>query len=283
MPTLADYKSQPAAWCPHCGNFGVLQAVKMAMVATGREPWQIALFSGIGQAAKLPQYLKCNYFNGLHGRAIPPATAAKAVRPDLTVLVTTGDGDCYGEGGNHFLHALRRNPDITVLVHDNQVYGLTKGQASPTSEESFVTRTQPTGPHDQRFNPLALAVLMRAPFVARGYARDFNHLAGLIAQGMDHRGLALIDVLQPCVTFNRLNTDDWYEQRIYKLGEDYDPTDRAAALAKAEEWDVRIPLGVIHRGERPVFTDDMPGVAGEPPALRFRAPQDAETLLDEFV
>ena len=283
MPTLADYQSQPTAWCSHCGNFGILQAVKLALIAAGREPWQVALFSGIGQAAKLPHYLRCNYFNGLHGRALPPATAAKAVRPDLTVLVTTGDGDCYGEGGNHFLHALRRNPDITIIVHDNQVYGLTKGQVSPTSEESFVTKTQPTGPHDQRFNPVALAVLMHAPFVARGYARDFEHLAGLIGQGMEHRGLALIDVLQPCVTFNRLNTDEWYEQRIYKLGEDYDPTDRGAALAKAEEWGDRIPLGVIYRCERPAFTDDMPWVAGEPPALRWRTPQEAESLLDEFV
>lgn len=282
MPSLSDYQSQPTAWCPHCGNFGILQAVKLALIAAGLEPWQVALFSGIGQAAKTPHYLKCNYFNGLHGRALPPATAAKAVRPDLTVLVTTGDGDCYGEGGNHFLHALRRNPDITLVVHDNQVYGLTKGQASPTSEEDFVTRTQPTGPHDQRFNPVALAVLMHAPFVARGYARDFNHLAGLLAQGMAHRGLALIDVLQPCVTFNRLNTDAWYEQRIYRLGEDYDPTDRTAALAKAEEWGDRIPLGVIYRSERPVFTDDMPWVAGAPPALRSRPPQAIDGLLDEF-
>ena len=283
MPTLTDYQSQPTTWCPHCGNFGILQAVKQALIELGREPWQVALFSGIGQAAKLPHYLKCNYFNGLHGRALPPATAAKAVRPDLTVLVTTGDGDCYGEGGNHFLHALRRNPDLTIIVHDNQVYGLTKGQASPTSEEGFVTRAQPTGPHDERFNPLALAVLMHAPFVARGYARDFAHLAGLIAAGIQQRGLALIDVLQPCVTFNRLNTYEWYEQRIYKLGEDYDPTDRAAALVKAEEWGDRIPLGVLYRGERPVFTDDMPWVGDAPVALRSRKPQEAEGLLEEFV
>ena len=283
MPTIADYKSQATAWCPHCGNFGILQAVKLALIALGKEPWEVAIFSGIGQAAKLPHYLKCNYFNGLHGRAVPPATAAKAVRPELTVLVTTGDGDCYGEGGNHFLHALRRNPDITLIVHDNQVYGLTKGQVSPTSEEGFVTKTQPTGPHDERFNPVAVAVLMHAPFVARGYARDFNHLAELIAAGVRHRGLALIDVLQPCVTFNRLNTDEWYEQRIYQLGDDYDPTDRAAALAKAEEWGEQIPLGVIYRCERPVFTDDMPWVREQAPVERVRTPQEAELLLSEFV
>jgi 2-oxoglutarate ferredoxin oxidoreductase subunit beta len=283
MPTLADYQSQPTAWCPHCGNFGILQAVKQALIGLGREPWEVALFSGIGQAAKLPQYLRCNYFNGLHGRALPPATAAAAVRPDLTVLVTTGDGDCYGEGGNHFLHALRRNPDLTIIVHDNQVYGLTKGQASPTSEAEFVTRTQPTGPHDERFNPLALAVLLRAPFVARGYARELVGLADLIAQGIQHRGLALIDVLQPCVTFNRLNTDEWYERRIYQLGDDYDPSDRAAALAKAEEWGERIPLGVIYRCERPVFTEDMPAAHAGPPALRQRSPQEAEGLLEEFI
>lgn len=282
MPTLADYQSEPAAWCPHCGNFGILQAVKLALITAGLEPWQVALFSGIGQAAKLPQYLKCNYFNGLHGRALPPATAAKAVHPELTVLVTTGDGDCYGEGGNHFLHALRRNPDLTLIVHDNQVYGLTKGQASPTSEKGFVTKTQPSGPHDERLNPVALAVLMHAPFVARGYARDFKHLAELIVQGMAHRGLALIDVLQPCVTFNRLNTDEWYQKRIYHLPEDYDPTDRATALVKAEEWGDRIPLGVIYRCERPVFTEDMPWLREQPPVLRTRNPRAIESLLDEF-
>jgi len=282
MPTLRDYQSAPTAWCPHCGNFGILQAVKQALVDSGREPWQVVLVSGIGQAAKLPHYLKCNYFNGLHGRALPVATAIKAVRSDLTVLVTTGDGDCYGEGGNHFLHALRRNPDITLIVHDNQVYGLTKGQASPTSEEGFITKAQPTGPHDRRLNPVALAVLLHAPFVARGYARDIPHLAGLIRQGMEARGLALIDVLQPCVTFNRLNTDAWYEQRIYRLGEDYDPWDRGAALTKAEEWDERIPLGVIYRAERPVFTEDMAAARDGPVALRRRTPQDAERLLQEF-
>ena len=283
MATIRDYQGTPTTWCPHCGNFLLLQAVKQALVALELEPWQVLLCSGIGQAAKLPHYLRCNCFNGLHGRALPPATAAKIVNPELTVLVTTGDGDCYGEGGNHFLHALRRNPDLTVVVHNNQVYGLTKGQASPTSEADFVTKVQTTGPHEAPLNPVALAVLLGAPFVARGYSRDFPHLTELIVAGVRHRGLALIDVLQPCVTFNHLNTDAWYEQRIYKLGEDYDPTDREAALHTAQEWGERIPLGIVYRAEgRPVFGDDMPHLAGEPLVRRERDPREAEALLAEF-
>lgn len=282
MPTLKDLASYPTAWCPHCGNFGILQAVKLALVAQGLEPWQVVLVSGIGQAAKLPQYLKCNYFNGLHGRALPAATGIKAANSSLPVLVTSGDGDLYGEGGNHFLHTLRRNPDLTLLVHDNQVYGLTKGQASPTSEETFVTRAQPLGPRDERFNAVALGVLLRVPFVARGYARDFQQLSDLIVQGMRTRGLALLDVLQECVTFNHLNNEAWYRDRIYTLDDSYDPTDRAAALAKAEEWEERIPLGVIYRCEREVWGDQIPAMQAGPVVARSRDPREAEPLMEEF-
>ncbi|HEY3396195.1 MAG TPA: 2-oxoacid:ferredoxin oxidoreductase subunit beta [Armatimonadota bacterium] len=282
MSILKDYQSQATTWCPHCGNFNILQAMKTALIELGLEPWQVCLVSGIGQAAKLPHYLKCNYFNGLHGRALPAATGLKAARPDLPVIVTTGDGDCYGEGGNHFLHALRRNPDITVIVHDNQVYGLTKGQASPTSPRELVTRTQPHGPQSEPFAPLALAVLLHAPFVARGYAGDLPHLKDLIVQAVSHRGLALVDVLQPCVTFNHLNTYEWYAERVYPLEEGYDPTDRAAALERAQEWGERIPLGVLYREERSVFGDDLPAISRGPVTERPRTPQQVESLLAEF-
>ncbi|NLO74927.1 MAG: 2-oxoacid ferredoxin oxidoreductase [candidate division WS1 bacterium] len=283
MPTLKDYASQQTAWCPHCGNFGILQAVKLALVQQGLEPWEVVLVSGIGQAAKLPHYLKCNYFNGLHGRAVPVATGIKAANSALPVLVTSGDGDLYGEGGNHLLHAMRRNPDITLVCHNNQVYGLTKGQASPTSEESFVTKAQPNGAHDERFNAVALGILLQVPFVARGFARDLEQLADLIAQGMATRGLALIDVLQECVTFNRLNNDEWYRQRVYYLGEDYDATDRAGALVKAEEWEERIPLGIIYRCQREVWGDNLPAMQAGPLVARQRQPREVERLLEEFV
>jgi 2-oxoglutarate ferredoxin oxidoreductase subunit beta len=283
MSTLKDFAGAPTAWCPHCGNFGLLQAVKLALVARGLEPWQVVLVSGIGQAAKLPQYLKCNYFNGLHGRALPVATGIKAANSALPVLVTSGDGDLYGEGGNHLLATMRRNPDLTIICHDNQVYGLTKGQASPTSEPGFITRAQPGGPHDERFNAVALGVLLRVPFVARGYARDFDQLAGLIAEGMAVRGLALIDVLQECVTFNHLNNEAWYRERIYPLEEGYDPTDRAAALARAEEWEEHIPLGVIYRTEREVWGDRIAALQAGPVIARSRAPREAEHLMEEFV
>ena len=282
MPTLKDFAGPTPAWCAHCANFGLLQAVKLALVQQGLEPWQVVLVSGIGQAAKLPQYLKCNYFNGLHGRALPAATGIKAANSALPVLVTSGDGDLYGEGGNHLLHTMRRNPDLTILCHDNQVYGLTKGQASPTSEAGFVTRVQRTGSHDARFNAVSLGVLLRVPFVARGFARDFEQLAGLIAEGMATRGLALIDVLQECVTFNHVNTDAWYRERIYNLEEGHDPTDRVAALARAEEWDERIPLGVIYRCEREVWGDQIPAMQAGPVIARQRDPREAERLMEEF-
>src|SRR3989338_7776353 len=184
------------AWCPGCGDFGILTAVKQALVKLGRPPKDILLVSGIGQAAKLPHYVKSNCFNGLHGRALPAAAGAKIANRELTVLVTTGDGDCYGEGGNHFMHNIRRNLDITVIVHDNQIYGLTKGQASPTTDTGMVTKVQTEGVILEPIRPLEIAIALGAGFVARGYSTDGDHLSSLILEGIRHKGFALIDVLQ---------------------------------------------------------------------------------------
>ncbi|MFA4842949.1 MAG: 2-oxoacid:ferredoxin oxidoreductase subunit beta, partial [Candidatus Omnitrophota bacterium] len=242
MPDLQDFKSNDeVAWCPGCGDFGILNALKKALVKLGKPPKDILLVSGIGQAAKLPHYIKCNCFNGLHGRALPVAVAAKIVNPNLTVIVTTGDGDCYGEGGNHFLHNIRRNVDITVIVHNNQIYGLTKGQASPTTDEGHITKVQTQGVILKAFQPLEVAVALGAGFVARGYSADSEYLSDLILQGINHKGFALIDVLQPCVAFNKINTYEWYAKRIYKINEgiNYNPQDKTAALEKAAEWGER--------------------------------------------
>ncbi|MFA5199521.1 MAG: 2-oxoacid:ferredoxin oxidoreductase subunit beta [Candidatus Omnitrophota bacterium] len=245
-----DFKSNDEiAWCPGCGDFGILNALKKALVALGKSPKNILLVSGIGQAAKLPHYIKANCFNGLHGRALPPAVSAKIANRDLTVIVTTGDGDCYGEGGNHFIHNIRRNVDITVIVCDNQIYGLTKGQASPTSDLGYQTKVQINGVIMQPLHPLEMAISLGCGFVARGYSADIDFLSSLIIEGIKHKGFSLIDVLQPCVSFNKKNSYEWYSKRIYKINEDpnYHPEDRIAAYQKAAEWGERIPIGIIFK------------------------------------
>jgi 2-oxoglutarate ferredoxin oxidoreductase subunit beta len=253
MITLEDYGQYETAWCPGCGNFSILEAIKKALVARNLEPHQILLVSGIGQAAKAPHYLNANCFNGLHGRSLPVATGAKLANPDLVVIVESGDGCNYGEGGNHFLAAIRRNIDVTMLVHNNQIYGLTKGQASPTTAEDFVTKAQPEGVASAPFNPIAVAVAMQAGFVARGFSGMVDHLSELIQQGIAHQGFALIDILQPCVSFNKVNTFTWYKKRCYPLPTEYDPADWENAMKKALEWGDKIPIGIVYRNNRPSF------------------------------
>ncbi len=283
MVKIADYAGGKTAWCPGCGNFGILTALKQALVALEIEPYRVLMVSGIGQAGKLPHYTKGNVFNSLHGRTLPVATGAKIANPELVVIAVAGDGDGYGEGGNHFISAARRNNDITYLVHNNQVYGLTKGQASPTSDFGFITKTTPHGA-DIPLNPIALAIAADASFVARGFAGDVNHLSQLIMQGIQHQGFALIDVLQPCPTFNHKNTYAWYRERAYKLeGNGYDPSNKMAAFEKAQEWGDRIPIGVIYRKERATFEERLPALKKEVLARRKLDPMPAEKLLGEFV
>ena len=261
-----DFKSKdPVTWCPGCGDFGILNAVKKALVTLGKSPKDILLVSGIGQAAKLPHYVKANCFNGLHGRALPAAVAAKMVNPNLTVIVTTGDGDCYGEGGNHFIHNIRRNVDITVIVHNNQIYGLTKGQASPTTDTGYETKAQVEGVVLEPVHPLEMAIALGCGFVARGFSADSEELCALIVEGVKHKGFSLIDVLQPCVTFNKKNTYAWYKERIYKVAQEngYDPQDKISAYRKAAEWDKKIPTGIIYRQDKPSY-EQKRGLEGLP-------------------
>jgi len=283
---IKEFKTNdPIAWCPGCGNFGILTAVKKALANSGKSANEILLVSGIGQAAKTPHYVKANCFNGLHGRALPVAVAAKIANRNLSVLVTTGDGDCYGEGGNHFIHNIRRNVDITVVVHNNQIYGLTKGQASPTTDPGYVTKVQTGGVVLEAFRPLEIAIALDAGFVARGYSGNMGQLSQLISEGMDYKGFSLIDVLQPCVSFNKKNTHEWYSKRVYNVDSDktYNPEDRMAALQKAFEWGDKIPTGIIYKKEKKAF--------GEKVGLDTRLPlaeEDAENidikkLLKDFV
>ncbi len=232
-------------WCPGCSNFGILTAMKMALGTLGLAPHEVCLVSGIGQAAKLPHYLRANVFNGLHGRAIPAATGIKVANPGLTVIVATGDGDCYGEGGNHLLHALRRNPDITLVVHNNEVYALTKGQGSPTTPIGERTRLQFGGVEIEPIAILPTAIVQGCGFVARGYAGEIDHLSDLIVRAVRHRGLSLVDVVQPCLTWGSRPLS-WYRERVVKLGTDYDPHDRAAAVDLTVQSRETIPIGVLY-------------------------------------
>lgn len=275
MVSLNDYGEYETAWCPGCGNHSILEAVKNALVMAELQPHQVLMVSGIGQAAKTPHYLNLNFMSGLHGRALPAATGAKLANPGLKVLVESGDGCSYGEGGNHFLAALRRNPDLTLLVHNNQIYGLTKGQASPTTGLGMVTKAQPTGSHSRPFNPLATAVANKIGFVARGFSGEASLLADLIVQAMNHRGLAMVDILMPCVSFNKINTFAWYKERCRPLPEDHDPWDWHAALKQSDRWGDEIPIGVIYKNDRPAFDSYFPVLEDGPLA---RQPVDRDKL-----
>lgn len=239
-------KETDMAWCPGCGNFPILNIVKMALADMDILPQNVVICSGIGQAAKTPHYLRVNYFNGLHGRALPPATAIKIAQPQLMVIAESGDGDTYGEGGNHFMHAIRRNPDITNIVHNNMVYGLTKGQASPTSEKGMKTPVQVGGVVLEPFNPLATALSLGATFVARVFSGDIMQSKEIIKQAIQHKGYALVDVFQPCVVFNKQNTYQWFKENTYYLDETHDKTDRMKALELALNTE-HMPLGILYQ------------------------------------
>ena len=284
MATVKDYAPAMAIqWCPGCGNFGILTAMRRALVGLNLEPYQVLMVSGIGQAGKFPHYLQCHVLNELHGRTLPAATAAKIVNHELTVIAVGGDGDGYGEGGNHFISSMTRNVDITYLVHNNQVYGLTKGQASPTSDEGFITKTTPEGAWVP-LRPLALAIACDCSFVARSFSADIEHLTEIIKMGIEHRGFALIEVLQPCVAFNHKNTYTWYRERVYKLEErGYDSTDRIAAFSKALEWGERIPIGVIYHKARPLFEEQLHAIKEMPLVKQRLDPLIFEELLREFL
>jgi 2-oxoglutarate ferredoxin oxidoreductase subunit beta len=242
--------SYDIAWCPGCGNFAIRATLAETLSELNLPMQQIVLTSGIGQGAKMPQYLETNYFNGLHGRSVPLAVGIKLARPELTVIAVSGDGCMYGEGGNHFLHTIRKDLDITILITNNQVYGLTKGQSSPTTDRGVRNPLDPMGNPNAPLHPLTLAIAMGAPFVARGFAREKDHLKGVLKEAILFPGTAVVDILQPCVSFNKTNTYQWYGERVYQV----EPTaDRFAAIRTAESWEEKIAIGVLFRDDtRPV-------------------------------
>jgi len=275
MNSRFDYKTD-IAWCPGCGNFGIRNIVMKALEELNIEQKDFVHVSGIGQAAKMPQYLDVNYFNGLHGRSIPPATAIKAVNPQLTVVAESGDGDMYGEGGNHFIHAIRRNPDITVIIHNNMIYGLTKGQASPTTGRGIKTPIQVEGVFETPINPLALGIAMDASFVARGSAGEQELTKEIIKKAIQHKGFAMVDVFHACVSFNKVNTHKWFKENTIKLPEDYNPENRIKAFEAAlseKPW----PLGIfyINRNKK-TFEENQKVYAGDKIPLIDRKEQVQE-------
>ncbi|WP_027181981.1 2-oxoacid:ferredoxin oxidoreductase subunit beta [Oleidesulfovibrio alaskensis] len=253
MIDIKEYGEYTTSWCPGCGNHDVLKALKQTLSELNLAPRDVAHVSGIGQAAKAPHYISLNGFNGLHGRGLPSAQAVKLANPALTVIAESGDGCNYGEGGNHFLAAIRRNVDLTLLAHDNQIYGLTKGQASPTTMEGHVTKSQPGGVYNSPFNPVAVAIGMKCSFVARAFSGNVPHLVSVMKQAIRHKGFALVDIFSPCISFNKVNTFGWYKQRCYELPADYDPTDWHGAMEKAQEFGERIPIGVLYKNPRPTL------------------------------
>ena len=239
---------QDIAWCPGCGDYGILSVLKEALRELELDPQKTVLVSGIGQAAKTPQYVKTHYFNGLHGRALPPATGISLANPELNVIVTSGDGDMYGEGGNHFIHTIRRNPNITILVYNNMIYGLTKGQASPTSTKGMKTPVQVDGVFLEPFNPLSIAISLDAALVARASISNPEKTKQIIKEAIKHKGTTIVDIFQPCVSFNKLNTYEWFEENTYYLDETHNPYSREDAFKKSIESveSGKLPLGIIY-------------------------------------
>lgn len=271
-------------WCPGCGDFGIWKSIQGAFAKLGIAPDEGLMIYGIGCHGNMYDWMNMYGFVGLHGRALPVAQGAKLANHKVPVVVISGDGDCLGEGGNHFIHAAKRNPDVTVIIHDNQVYGLTTGQASPTAKPGFKTKSTPEGATDEPVNPLTLALVSGATFVARGFAGDMPGLTELMAQAVDHKGFSVIDVLQPCVTFNKVYTYQWFRQRLYKLSdEQYQPNDKFKALEKAMEWGDKIPVGVFYKEDKPTSEDRELALASAPLNTLPLEVDHWDELLNEFV
>jgi 2-oxoglutarate ferredoxin oxidoreductase subunit beta len=287
--TVKDLKGKADPdWCPGCGDFGVLSALKQAIVELGLRPHEVMTISGIGCSSNLPGYINTYGMHTLHGRALAVATGAALANHEMKVVVTGGDGDGYGIGGNHFLHAMRRNVDLTYIVMDNQIYGLTTGQTSPTSIKGMKTKSTPMGSVENPVNPIPLAIAAGATYVARGYTGQVKHLVELIKGGIVHKGFALIDAFSPCVTFNHDNTHDFFKQRTYKLEErSHDPTDFHAAMERGYEWGEEIPIGLFWKREDLPSLDQLEPVLAEGGALARRPlgvpPEIAQKLVRELM
>lgn len=243
-------------WCPGCGNFALLRILKETFAELRINPENLVVISGIGQSSKTPHYFKTNSFHTLHGSAIPIATAVKAVNPSLTVIAEGGDGDMYGEGGNHMIHAIRRNPDITNIIHNNMVYGLTKGQASPTTMMGTKTTLQVEGVILDPFNPIAVAIALNASFVARAFVGDIEQTKEILKKAINHKGYAIVDIFQQCPSFNKINTYEWFKKNTYYIDDKHDPYDRIEAFKRSIETE-KLPLGIFYINNKKSFEENI--------------------------
>jgi 2-oxoacid:acceptor oxidoreductase, beta subunit, pyruvate/2-ketoisovalerate family len=283
-----DYAvNRPPIWCPGCGDYGILEALRRALAELAVPNEEVVVVSGIGCSSQLPHFMKTYGIHGIHGRAVAIAAGVKIANPRLKVVVVGGDGDGYGIGLNHMIHAARRNVGITYVVSNNQVYGLTTGQMSPTTLRGTKTKTTPFGSVDEPVNPLALALAAGATYVARGFSGDVPHLTQLMKSALTHRGFALVDVLSPCVTFNRVNTYDWFRARVYKLEESgRDSSDYFQAYRKALEWPTldpygKIPIGVFYKSEeKPAYEEELLKLIGRAPIEAELQPREVLKLLE---
>ena len=271
-------------WCPGCGNHAIELAIQQAIIELELEPEKVVLVSGIGCSSKMPYWVKTIGFNSIHGRALPVAEGIKFANHKLNLIVHAGDGDGYGEGVQHFIHACKRNMDIAYFVHNNQVYALTKGQTSPTSREGFVTKTTPDGNFEIAFNPISVAIASGATFVARGFAGDIAHLKWLMTEAIKHKGFAVVDILQPCITFNHINTFQFWKERIYKLQEEHhDMHNKQAAFEKALEFGDRVPLGVFYREHRHTYEEKVFALRDKPLIKQPINNVDVSSNMEKFV
>lgn len=285
MSEVKDFTTpcQPT-WCPGCGDFGIWSALKKAVIRMGWTPADFVAVYGVGCHGHMVNFLKSYAIETLHGRPIPVAEGIKLANHSLPVLVIAGDGDTLGEGTNHLIHAARRNINVTMIMHDNQVYGLTTGQTAPTSPRGFKTKSTPTGVIEDPVNPLALTIAAGATFVARGFAGDIPSLTELMVAAMTHKGFSFLDVFQPCVTFNHVNTYQWYREHTYMLPPEYAANDRSEAFSKSQEWTDKVPMGIFYREEKPTYESQIPQIAAHTLInLPFPSKEAVDTLFEEFV
>ena len=283
LPMIGKSDTKPT-WCPGCGDFGVVAAVEMAVKRLKIPSHNVVIVSGIGCSSNLPHFLTSYGFHSIHGRSLPVAEGIRWSNHALTVIATGGDGDGFGIGAGHFVHTMRRNVDMTYVTMDNQIYGLTTGQASPTSMLGQKTKSTPTGVIENPIDPISLALASGATYVARGFSGDVKQMADLIAGGIQHKGFAFVDALSPCVTYNKINTFDWFRQRVYKLeSAGHDPTNLVAAWERSLEWGEKVPTGLFYKVDKPTYEDLEEVLSAGPLALQPAGLRGRSALLDEFV
>ena len=283
---ITDYKGKvDPDWCPGCGDFGVLASLKAALAELQIPAHQVVTISGIGCSSNLPGYVSTYGMHTLHGRALAVATGVKLANHDLHVIITGGDGDGFGIGGNHFIHTMRRNVDLTYIAMDNQIYGLTTGQVSPTSRVGMKTKSTPFGSVEGPINPMLLALASGATYVARAFSGEPKHLTELIKNGIRHTGFSFIDVFSPCVTYNHDNTYPWFRERVKKLEDSggYDASDWDAAMRKATMWGEEIPIGLFYRNDELPALHQLEPVLDEGGPLAHRVPRIGSDVARQFI